>query len=72
MTSFKKDVGHRLKVARIDARMTQEDLAKASGVSPTGIVNIENGYNSPTLENAYKIAKAIGCTVNDLCGWDKR
>lgn len=72
MTNFKKAVGHRIRVARTDARMTQEDLAKASGVSPTGIVNIENGYSSPTLENAYKIAKAIGCTVNDLCGLGQR
>lgn len=40
MTDFKKAVGHRIRVARTDARMKQEDLAKASGVSPTGIVNI--------------------------------
>lgn len=69
VANFKKMVGHRLKVARAEARMTQEDLSRVSGVSVMTIANTERGESSPTFENAYKLAEALGCTPNDLCGW---
>lgn len=67
--NFKEMVGHRLKVARAEARMTQEELSKASGVSVMTIARTEQGQSSPTFENAYRFAEALGCTPNDLCGW---
>lgn len=69
---FKEMVGHRLRVARVEARMTQESLARASGVSVMTIANTERGESSPTFENVYRLAEAIGCTPNDLCGWELR
>lgn len=66
---FREMVGRRLKVMRVASCMTQEGLAKASGVSVPTIANTERGESSPTLETAYKIATALGCTPNDLCGW---
>lgn len=33
MTDFKTVVGHRIRVARADARMSQEDLAKAAAMA---------------------------------------
>lgn len=62
-------VAHRLKVLRAEARMTQEDLARASGVSAASIVKYEAGAMVPTLGNAFSMAEALGCSPNDLCGW---
>lgn len=71
MTDFKTMVGHRIRVARADARMSQEDLAKASGVSIASIHKYESGETCPLLQTAASMAEALGVTVNDLCGIPK-
>lgn len=71
LTDFKTMVGHRIRVARADARMSQEDLAKASGVSIASIQKYESGETCPLLQTAASIAEALGVTVNDLCGIPK-
>ena len=68
LTDFKSMVGHRIRVARADARMGQEDLAKASGVSIASIQKYESGETCPLLQTAAAMAEALGVTVNDLCG----
>ena len=40
-------IGQRLKEARIAKQMTQEDLAKAAGVTKGAIGNYETGVSSP-------------------------
>lgn len=67
MPSFKETVGHRLKVLRAEARMTQEDLSRASGVSIDAIKRYERAESGPLLETTYKLAEALGCTPNDIC-----
>lgn len=69
MADFKEMVGHRLKVLRVDARMSQEELAQRSGVSVAAIGNYEQGKGGPLLETACALAEALGCTPNDLCGY---
>lgn len=71
LTDFKTMVGHRIRVARADARMSQEDLAKVSGVSIASIQKYESGETCPLLQTAASIAEALGVTVNDLCGIPK-
>ena len=68
MTDFKSMVGHRIRVARAEARMSQEELAKAAGVSAASIKNYESGESCPLLQTAAAMAEALGVTVNDLCG----
>lgn len=46
--------------------MTQDDLAKKSGLSKMGIWNYENNKRSPDVEILEKIAIALNCTVADL------
>lgn len=50
--------------------ISQEELAERSGVNSRSISQYENGTCSPTLINVAKIADALGCTPNDLLGWD--
>ena len=46
--------------------MTQEELAKASGIHSVTICKYEIGKVVPSLDNAEKLARALGVTVNDL------
>lgn len=56
----------RLKIARIECDMSQEDLAKAVGVTRQTIGAIENGSYNPTLRLCIDICVATGKTLNDL------
>lgn len=46
--------------ARIDADMTQAELAKKSGVRQSNISRIESGAVIPRLETLEKLAQAMG------------
>lgn len=71
MSEFKSLVAHRLKVLRAEAQMTQEELAEASGVSVDSIKGYENQTTVPLLETAYKLACALKCSPNDICGFKR-
>ena len=51
-----KALGKRIKIARIKADMKQEELAAASGMSPTHISNIETGSTNVSLNGLLNIA----------------
>ncbi len=46
--------------ARLDAGLTQKDLAERSGVRQSNISRIENGSAIPTLQTLKAIAKGTG------------
>ncbi len=50
--------------------MTQKDLAEAVGVTRQTIVAIENAKYSPTLELAFKIARAFDKPLEDVFQYD--
>ena len=56
----------RLKIARIECDMSQEELANAVGVTRQTIGAVENGSYNPTLKLCIAICKATGKTLNDL------
>lgn len=56
----------RMKIARLERDMKQEDLAKAVGVTRQTIGLIESGNYNPTLNLCISICKALGKTLNDL------
>ena len=56
----------RLKIARLESDMKQEDLAKAMGVTRQTIGLIESGEYNPTLHLCIAICKALDKTLNDL------
>lgn len=50
-------------------KWSQRELSNISNVAQPIISDIENGkIKSPTVETAMKLAKALGCTVEDLFG----
>ncbi len=56
----------KLKSARALKDMSQDDLAKAVGVSRQTINAIEKGDYNPTINLCIAICKALGVTLNDL------
>jgi putative transcriptional regulator len=46
--------------------MTQQELADAAGLARQSIISIEKGRFLPTIENALRIAAALGVPVQDL------
>ncbi|WP_080903414.1 helix-turn-helix domain-containing protein [Parabacteroides sp. Marseille-P3160] len=49
--------------ARKNARLTQEELAKRIGADKGYISRIERGLTVPTVSTLYRIAAAMGLTV---------
>lgn len=56
----------RMKIARIECDMKQEDLAEAVGVTRQTIGLIEAGNYNPSLNLCIAICRALGKTLNDL------
>ena len=55
-----------LKVARVRADLTQEELAARVGVTRKTINTIERGHFVPSTLLALKLAQALGVKVEDL------
>ena len=49
--------------------MTQEALARAAGVTRQTIIALEAGKYTPSLELAFRIARAFGVGVEDVFQW---
>lgn len=58
-----------LKSIRESKKITQEEMAKRLGITLPKYRTWEQGVTKIKLDDAYRCAKALGCTVNDLCGW---
>lgn len=56
----------RMKIARMEVDMKQDDLARAIGVTRQTIGLIESGDYNPTLNLCIAICKELGKTLNDL------
>jgi transcriptional regulator with XRE-family HTH domain len=60
-------MGNKLKAAREAHRLTQDELAKASGVSRVTICNLENDVaENVTVKTLTKLADALGMTVREI------
>lgn len=56
----------RMKIARIEKDLSQEQLADAVGVTRQTISMIEAGKFNPSLQLCVSICRALGKTLNDL------
>ena len=62
----------KLKIARMERDMNQEELAKAVGVTRQTISMIESGNYNPTLNLCLAICHALGKTLDDIFWQDER
>lgn len=56
----------KMKLARVEAKLSQESLAKLIGVSRQTINMIERGEYNPSLQLCIKICKALNRTLDQL------
>lgn len=61
-----KNLRNNLEDLRRAANLTQQQLSESAEVSRKSINAIENGVYIPSTLLALKIAKTLGCSVEDL------
>ncbi|MCQ2519929.1 MAG: helix-turn-helix transcriptional regulator [Lachnospiraceae bacterium] len=61
----------KIKAARAGLDMSQDDLAKACGVSRQTINAIEKGDYNPTIKLCLSICKTLGKTLDELF-WEEQ
>ena len=67
MTSDKNNIGDNIKKLRAKLNLTQNDLARKSGVKYTTLSKIESGVvTKPTVYIIAKIAKALNTSIEEL------
>lgn len=57
-------IGHRIKEARLNQKLTQEQLAKAIGVAKSTVTGYEKGNSEPSLAIMVKIMNALNVDAN--------
>ena len=63
---MKEKIVNYVKAYRTQLNLTQEQLAKAVGVSRQTIISIERGRYVPSLPLALRVAGFFGCPTDEL------
>jgi transcriptional regulator with XRE-family HTH domain len=64
--SLRRRLGIVLRDARLDAELSQEEVAARAGVHPTYISLLGRGLSSPSLDTLTAIAAALGTKAHIL------
>ncbi|WP_298460183.1 helix-turn-helix domain-containing protein [uncultured Cellulomonas sp.] len=65
---WRKAIGGRLRDVRLDAGLRLVDVARAAGVSPQYLSEVERGRKEPSSEVLGAVTTALGMTLVDLAG----
>ena len=67
MSNEKTTIAKNIKKLRKQLGLSQDKLSKLADISHNTIIKIESGaIQSPTMDTAQKIAKALGVSLDDL------
>ncbi|NWF98810.1 MAG: helix-turn-helix transcriptional regulator [Nitrospirae bacterium] len=67
MSNEKTTIAKNIKKLRKQRGLSQDKLSKLADISHNTIIKIESGaIQSPTIDTAQKIAKALGVSLDDL------
>ena len=69
MAGKRANMNNRLAALRTSAGLTQIELSEKSGIHQVTIARLESGtrsLNNTAMATGYKLAKAIGCNMEDL------
>jgi transcriptional regulator with XRE-family HTH domain len=64
--AFYEHLGKQIRKARIDAKVTQEQLARALHLTRTSVTNIERGRQPVMTHVLIKIATSLNTTIQEL------
>lgn len=62
----KSEVGRKLKAARLQNKMTQDELGKLIGVTKATVSTYESGDREPSIKNLIAIAKVLRISLDEL------
>ncbi len=66
------NIRNRIRRLRFDHdEMTQEELANLAGCTRQTIIALEQGKYVPSLELAYKIARALGVSLEEVFPYEE-
>lgn len=60
-----------LKALRVNANMSQKEVAKSLGIAPNTLINWENNYTSPDAIQLARLCFLYKCTMDDIYLPDK-
>ena len=60
------DIAKNLKIARLQKRLTQDEVASKAGVSTNYYARLERAELKPSVEYLEKIVKALGIKSSDI------
>ncbi|MGC3999592.1 MAG: helix-turn-helix transcriptional regulator [Anaeromyxobacter sp.] len=67
-TKALKEVGRRIRAARVRADLTQEAVAASSGIDYKRYQRLEQGAVNPTIRTLLRVSAAIGVDLWELLG----
>lgn len=70
-TKILERLGKNLKKYRIEANLTQEQLAEIVGIHPTYVGKLEAGKNNPSVKMLFKISRALRIKLINIFDFDK-
>lgn len=59
-------IGSKIRVARLERKMTQDDLGVKCNLEKARLSKIENGLANPTIRSLYRICQALEISIADL------
>jgi transcriptional regulator with XRE-family HTH domain len=59
-------LGDAVRQLRLEAKMSQEDLAEAAGTDLTQVGGVERGVRNPSYTTLLRLAAALGTSVGEL------
>jgi XRE family transcriptional regulator, regulator of sulfur utilization len=62
------DIGHRLKLLRVERGLTLRQVQELCGVAKDTVGYLERGEHRPHASTLWKLAKAYGVPASDLMG----
>lgn len=61
-------IGRNIRRARAAVKLTQGEMARRMGVTPTCLHLIETGKRAPMALTLWQVARVAGCSVDQLLG----
>ncbi len=62
--NFLIEFGHKLRLLRVDKRLSQDKLSDLSGIERSYISNIENGKQNPSIVVINQFVNALGYNLD--------
>lgn len=59
-------VGKNIRIRRQERRLSQQEMAKMTGISQAMLCQIERGTKNPSIQIGKEIADILGCSMEDL------